>query len=67
MLRMSLIPDGFEGEGQENHRPHSRSVLESDVTGELAQRREEHSVPVAKILGDMLLVGDLEGTNCLET
>ena len=64
---MSPIPDGFEGEGRENHRPRSRSVSESDGTRELAQRREEHTVPVAKILGDMLLVGDLAGTDCLET
>ena len=56
---MSPIPDGFEGEGRGNHRPRTRSVFGSDGARELVQTRKEHTVPVAKILGDMLLVGDL--------
>ncbi len=63
MLRMSPIRDGFEGQGKGDHRPRSRSVRESDGTRELVQRREEHTVPVAKILGDMLFVEDLMETN----
>ena len=57
---MSPTPDGFQGEERGNRRRHTRSVLVSDGGRELVQRREEHTVPVAKILGDMMLVRDLE-------
>lgn len=61
MLWMLPIPDGFGGEGRENHRPRIRSVFESDTVRQLVQTREKHTVPVAKILGDILLVGEPSG------